>query len=328
MEHVKTIFGLGAQLPFVYQFFDEESVQNSELRNSISRLEAKLINASQLIERSECWCFRYDNIQKLLSYLKNAVYEAELTIEEFKSQRRRAENTDWNNTAGELIENLKNWVTGFKEKVISAQRNLDHFCDQLVKICDSYEIPQNPKKFSRPITDSRPPVVFFGRDNELEYAISVLEIPKSESSSCTESQRKIPVLPIVGMGGIGKTALSQKIYHDERLKSYNKKIWICVPQKFDFEKVLKEMIQCVTKKECNFTNVDLLREELIKEIKSSTVLLVLDDIWSTDWQQLLGPMNEASEGSAIILTTRDREYINCTDHLRTSGAESPLSEEQ
>ncbi|KAJ1700953.1 hypothetical protein LUZ63_000732 [Rhynchospora breviuscula] len=312
MEQVKTFFEWTAAVPSVYQSLVEALGPNSELSKSISGLEATLIVASQLIERSECWCFRYDSIGKLLSYLKSAIYEAELTIDEFKSQRRVE------NIPGELINNFKNWATGFQKKVISAQGNLDRFCDQLEKICNSHEIPQNPKKFNRPITVSRPPDVLYGRDKELDDAIGMLGIPRSglhagKSSSCTDSKRKFHVLPIVGMGGIGKTTLSQMVYKDKRVQSYyDLKIWICVNEKFNLEGMLKEIIQCVTQKVCDFTNLDLLQDTLIKAVKPKRVLLVLDDIWSAEWQQLLGPMNEASEESAIILTTRSREYfITC-----------------
>ncbi|KAJ3705201.1 hypothetical protein LUZ61_008906 [Rhynchospora tenuis] len=312
MDYIKTVFEGAATVPSVYQCL---VAPNSELSQSISRLYTRLIIASQLIERSECWCFRYDYIGELLSYLKNAVYQAELTIEEFKSQRRRAENHDWN-IAGELINNFKNWATGFEKKVISAQGNLDLFCDQLEKICNGHEIPQNPKKFSRPITVSRPPVVLCGRNKEMDHAIGMLGIPRSglytgDSSGCRESKRKIHVLPIVGIGGVGKTTLSQMVYKDKRVDSYyDLKIWLCVTEKFDLERMLKEMIQYATKKGSDFTSLDLLEDTLIEAIKSKRVLLVLDDIWSAEWQQLLGPMNEASEGSAIILTTRSREHFN------------------
>ncbi|KAJ4745542.1 Disease resistance protein RGA2 [Rhynchospora pubera] len=312
MDYIKTAFEGAAAVPSVYQCL---VAPNSELSQSISRLDTTLIVASQIIERSECWCFRYDRIRKLLSYLKNAVYEAELTIEEFESQRRRAENHYWN-IAGELINSFMNWATGFQNKVISAQGNLNHCCDQLEKFCNGFEIPQNPEKFSRPITVSRPPVVLYGRNKELDHAIGMLGIPRSglyagESSGCRESNRKIHVLPIVGIGGIGKTTLSQMVYKDKRADSYyDLKIWLCVTQKFDLERMLKEMIQYATKKGSDFTSLDLLEDTLIEAIKSKRVLLVLDDIWSSDWQQLLGPMNEASKGSAIILTSRSREHFN------------------
>ncbi|KAJ3705355.1 hypothetical protein LUZ61_009060 [Rhynchospora tenuis] len=323
MEKLKTFFECAIAVPSACLSLVEAFGPNSELTGSIERLEATLVVASQLIERSECWCFRYDSIRKLLSCLKDAVYEAELTIEEFKSQRRRAESHD-QNIASELINNFHNWRTGFKEQVISGQGNLDHFCGQLEKICNSHEIPQNPKKFSRPITVSRPPDVLYGRDKELNDAISKLGNPRSslyagKSSSCTENKRKIPVLPIVGIGGVGKTTLSQMVYKDKRVQSYyDLKIWTCVAEKFDLERMLKEILQCATRVVCNFTNLDLLQDTLVEAVKSKRVLLVLDDIWSADWQQLLGPMNEASEGSAIMLTTRSRDYfINCTDDNMT-----------
>ncbi|KAJ3705351.1 hypothetical protein LUZ61_009056 [Rhynchospora tenuis] len=115
------------------------------------------------------------------------------------------------------------------------------------------------------------------------------------------------------MGGVGKTTLAQMVYKDKNVQSYfNLKVWVCVSDQFDLERLTKEIIQCATGNECNVTNLDLLQETLKELVKSKRVLLVLDDIWSKDWQRLLGPMIDASDGSAVILTTRDPEHIECT----------------
>ncbi|KAJ4746120.1 Disease resistance protein RGA2 [Rhynchospora pubera] len=113
------------------------------------------------------------------------------------------------------------------------------------------------------------------------------------------------------MGGVGKTTLAQMIYKNVKIY-FDYPIWIWVSDKFDIENLTRQLIESATGKECNLTNLNKIQEILENILKSKRVLLVLDDIWSKDWQDLLGPMNEVSEGSAIILTTRLPEVFQCS----------------
>ncbi|KAJ8900386.1 hypothetical protein K2173_025026 [Erythroxylum novogranatense] len=94
----------------------------------------------------------------------------------------------------------------------------------------------------------------------------------------------VTIIPIVGMGGLGKTALAQFVYNDERVKNhFELKLWACVSDPFEvklvIEKILKSLLPDWKPKNLE---LDQLQSQLRKGIDGKKYLLVLDDVWNED----------------------------------------------
>ncbi|XP_072067996.1 putative disease resistance RPP13-like protein 1 [Arachis hypogaea] len=78
--------------------------------------------------------------------------------------------------------------------------------------------------------------IFVGRDKE-RYTIVKLLLDDANDGD-------LSVIPIVGMGGIGKTALAKLVYNDDRVQQkFHVKAWVCVGEEFDVLMVTKAVIE-------------------------------------------------------------------------------------
>ncbi|GJW53550.1 NB-ARC domains-containing protein [Tanacetum coccineum] len=120
---------------------------------------------------------------------------------------------------------------------------------------------------------------------------------------------------------LGKTTLARLLYDDQQVKDhFEHKAWVCVSEDFDCFNISKVIFQSVGGENKNFASLNLLQEDLKKQLIGKRFLLVLDDIWSDkleDWETLAAPFFEVARGSKIIITTRKKEL------LRKLGYECP-----
>ena len=142
----------------------------------------------------------------------------------------------------------------------------------------------------------------YGREEEKKTIINLLK-------SSEFSDAKLSVIPIVGMGGLGKTTLAQLVYNDNDVNSYfNLKAWVCVSENFDIVRLTKAILQSITSEHCDANDLGLIQVKLMEKLDGKKFLLILDDVWNEDydkWDKLRCPFKCGAQGSTIIVTTRD-----------------------
>ncbi|XP_078158818.1 putative disease resistance RPP13-like protein 1 [Carex rostrata] len=128
-------------------------------------------------------------------------------------------------------------------------------------------------------TQIRPPTsshlderVIFGREEEKEKIISLLDPSNGPD---------FMVLPIVGMGGFGKTTLAQLVYNDSKLRRlFDKRCWVSVSEDFDLVRLTKTIVESVNNSPCEFFELNKLQDVLKEKISGHGLFLVLDDVWN------------------------------------------------
>ncbi|XP_059652807.1 putative disease resistance RPP13-like protein 1 [Cornus florida] len=141
----------------------------------------------------------------------------------------------------------------------------------------------------------------YGRRNDIEKIFELLL-----SGNATDNE--IGVIPIVGMGGIGKTTLAQFVYNNARVnESFHVKSWVCVSEAFDICMITKKILDDVTASNNNINSLDQLQIKLKESLAGKKFLIVLDDVWNDDyidWDLLRRPFRTGALESRIIVTTR------------------------
>ncbi|KAJ9697434.1 hypothetical protein PVL29_009313 [Vitis rotundifolia] len=268
-------------------------------------------------------------VKNWLDDLGDLAYDMEDVLDELATEllRRRlmAEGADQVATTSKVRSLIPTCFTGFNpvgevrfniemgSKINEITRRLDDISGRKAKL-DFYMVPgveKSGERFACGATSTwkRPPTTSLinepvhSRKDDKEVIIKMLLKDEGGESN-------FGVIPIVGIGGMGKTTLAQLIYKDDEIvKHFEPRVWVCVSDESDVEKLTKMILNAVSPDEIrdgdDFNQVQL---KLSKILVGKRFLLVLDDVWNINnyeqWSHLQTPFKSGARGSKIVVTTR------------------------
>nr|XP_023924485.1 putative disease resistance protein RGA3 [Quercus suber] len=134
-------------------------------------------------------------------------------------------------------------------------------------------------------------------------------------------KENVSVLPIVGIGGLGKTTVAQLVFNDEEIKNhFQLKFWVCVSDNFDVKIIVEKIWECIKNEKRKDLEMNTLVNNLQKEINGKRYLLVLDDVWNENrekWLSLKDILTGGARGSGILLTTRIKKVAEITKSMQS-----------
>ncbi|PON75873.1 NB-ARC domain, LRR domain containing protein, partial [Parasponia andersonii] len=150
----------------------------------------------------------------------------------------------------------------------------------------------------------------YGREEDKEKIVKLLlstEVIKGGGGG----GGMVSCIPIIGMGGLGKTTLAQLAYNDQKVKQhFDVKVWVFVSRHFDVKNTLITIIESITKYKWNLSTMDAAELKVRELLYKKRYLIVLDDVWIEDlqnWDTLRPVLLEAGiGGSKILITTQNK----------------------
>ena len=274
--------------------------------NTVSSVEALCLDAEEQQELSH-------EMRDWLGRMKDAVYEADDLLDDYLSTealamtRRKIATKVLNfftksNPLAYYVEMFRK-IRGIKRRMylIAAERMHPRF--------ESTVVERSVRNWARETSCFVAAEDVIGRENDKNVIKGRLLDSNIEEN--------VSVLPIVGIGGIGKTILAKLIFNDEEIiRHFEKKLWVCVndTDAFDVKGIVEKILESPENLEMN-----TLINNLQNEINGKRYLLVLDDLWNDDrekWLTLKRILRSGARGSRILVTTRSRIVAQITQTVK------------
>ncbi|XP_042050221.1 putative late blight resistance protein homolog R1A-3 [Salvia splendens] len=124
----------------------------------------------------------------------------------------------------------------------------------------------------------------------------------------TEDKHTRQIIPITGMGGIGKTTLAKNLFEHAFVKGhFEVRALTIISQTYSVSEILREVYIQASQDSDNLTGLgdNELGDRLYKFLYDKRYLIILDDMWSIDvWNKIKVFFLDNKNGSRIIITTR------------------------
>uniref|UniRef100_A0A6N2L5Z4 Rx N-terminal domain-containing protein n=1 Tax=Salix viminalis TaxID=40686 RepID=A0A6N2L5Z4_SALVM len=282
------------------------------LEADLSSLEERLSAINTVLSDAEKIQSKNDSIRLWLHDLIEVLYDAEDALDEIECETLRRKVVKTTGSTSRKVRRFfsSSSMIAFRLRMGHKIKNIMERLAEISSLKSNFNLNEQTNDGSHVLHEEKEILYrsfesfsgLIGRDDEKERIINILVEPFRDGDAHPF------VLPMVGMGGLGKTALAKSVYDDETVNNhFELKMVACVSDGFAFKKVTQKIIKSATGETCVDLDEGELNRKLETILNGRKYLLVLDDLWNEDAQQwlLLKPLlSKGAFGSKILVTTR------------------------
>ncbi|KAI8562435.1 hypothetical protein RHMOL_Rhmol03G0037600 [Rhododendron molle] len=293
----------------------------SDVKRELRKMETNISTIKNVLLDAQDQQMSNRAVKEWLERLKLILYDAEDLLDEVATETKRSQ-------VESLMRKVYYFFTSsnplvFRNVVGRKIRDIGKRLDEIV--LQMYAFKFVVKLVERPIQINRREettsfvntVTVIGRDADKEQLVRLLLSSGDEEN--------VAIIPIVGMGGLGKTTLAQLVYNDPRIQNhFTKRLWVCISNDFDIKRVLIKLLQADDSNgDTSYSNEGLeqLQNRVRNLLRKDKFILFLDDVWNEDrveWKKLENLLITQARGSRIVVTTRSKMVASI---VRTSTVE-------
>uniref|UniRef100_A0A3Q7HQQ6 Uncharacterized protein n=1 Tax=Solanum lycopersicum TaxID=4081 RepID=A0A3Q7HQQ6_SOLLC len=275
-------------------FIQEELGLFFGFKNEFENLKSTFTTIQAVLEDAQEKQLKDKPLENWLQKLNIAAYEVDDILDECQTEAARLNQTKYGSYHPKAIAFRYKIGKRMKEimerlDAIAAERSKFH----LEKRTTEREAARRETGFV--LTEPEP----YGRDKEEDEIVKIL----------INNAQQLSVLPILGMGGLGKSTLAQMVFNDQRVTDhFHPKIWICVSEDFDEKKLIKAIVESIEGNPLG-DHMDLapLQKKLQDRLNGKRYFLVLDDVWNENqekWDKIKAVLEVGARGASVLTTTR------------------------
>ncbi|KOM57947.1 hypothetical protein LR48_Vigan11g098000 [Vigna angularis] len=223
----------------------------------LQKVKTQLIVVRVVLADAEKRQITDSNVKEWLDLLRDVVYEVDDLLDEVSTKA--ATQKEVSNSFSRL----------FKTKKIVSISKLEDIVerlDNILKQKESLDLKEIPVESYQPWkaqpTSLEDGYAMYGRKKDKEAIMKMV----LEDSTNGET---VSVIPIVGMGGVGKTTLARSVFNDCKLQQhiFDLKAWVCVSDIFDIVRATRTMMEEITRMPCKLSDLNALQLELMDKLK-------------------------------------------------------------
>ncbi|KAM4077869.1 hypothetical protein ACJW30_12G172700 [Castanea mollissima] len=275
--------------------------------SDLGRFEKTLSNVKAVLLDAEEQQVHNQELTVWLGQLKEVFYDAQDVLDEFECEALQRQVVEMQ---GSTTRKVRRFFSSsnpliFRTKMAHKVKEIRARLDEVA--ADRAKFHLSPRSDDRHVVRGREMSYSFvqasdviGRGQDKDKIVEYLMDPSDGQS--------ISVVTVVGIGGLGKTALAKLVFNDERvIEHFELKCWVCVSDEFVLKQLLVKMIKSITSENRSDLDEEQLQVLLRNNLDGKKFFFVLDDVWNEDrgkWIELRNLLMGGVNGSKILVTTR------------------------